>query len=501
MHFLNKMGCMSSNAAPEFTEPSECPEDSEKPRKRAEEKPQFRLKPVSSIRQLKGPLECEYKVLKTVSDSRGKLLYAEYLHTCQPCVIRAVSKTLARDVGLKKLRNELQVLSKLDHPHILKTYETLEDSSHFYIVFEGYVKGQFERFSKKSLPEETVAHILHQVLCALCYCHIHGIAHRNIRLENIVLQDESEEYPVVKLTGFTEAVFVTKNTGMNTAVGSCYFIAPEVLKRYYTEKCDLWSCGILAYYLLSGRFPYCGTTPELIVSEVINSEVSYPDETWAGISPIARDFVTFLLQPDPDTRPSALIALSHPLLAFFQPTAANGSIRKSLRTMLGIRAQAALKSAVMTFIVNRIVDRKELTALRQAFQALDLNGDGQLSEAELRTGLGKLLPASQADSEAKRVMKLADGNQNGVLDYSEFIISAYPEERLLDVSNLKMAFDSFDRDSSGRISLEELKETVMVCGGEEDSAVWEELVRQIDRSGDGEVDFDEFTHMMKSALA
>ena len=496
------MGCLSSNATAEFRIDSRRPADSEKPcEEKDEEKPQFGLKPVSAIRRLKGPLESEYAVQKKVSDSRGKLLYAEYLHTCQPCVIRVVSKTLARDVGLKKLRNELQVLSELDHPHILKTYETLEDSSHFYIVFESYFKGQFERFSKRSLPEETVAHILHQVLSALCYCHIHGIAHRNVRLENIVLQDESEEDPVVRLTGFTEAAFFSEKRVMNTAVGSCYFIAPEVLKRSYTEKCDLWSCGILAYYLLSGRFPFSGTTPESIVSEVLNSEVSYPDKTWAGISPTARDFVTSILRPDPETRPSALIALSHPWLAFSPPSTATSTVLKSLRTMLGLRAQATLKNAVMTFIVNRIVDRKELTALRQAFQALDLNGDGQLSKEELRTGLTKLLPASQADSEAKRVMKLTDGNQNGALEYSEFIISAYPEERLLDVSNLKMAFDSFDRDASGKISLEELKETVMVRGGEEDSAVWTELVRQIDTSGDGEVDFDEFTLMMKSALA
>ena len=129
-----------------------------------------------------------------------------------------------------------------------------------------------------------------------------------------------------------------------------------------------------------------------------------------------------------------------------------------------------------------------------------MNGDGQISEAELKAGLSKILPVQQAETEAKRVMSLADGNQNGVLDYSEFMVSAFPEEKLLNLSNLRMAFDSFDRDGSGTISLKELKDTVVVKGSEDDREMWEQLVKQVDVSGDGELDFNEFVQMMKRAL-
>lgn len=431
-------------------------------------------------------------------------MYAEYLHTRQPCVIRLIPKASARSIVLNKLQNEMQVLSKLDHPHILQTYETLEDNTHYYVVSEAYIAGEFERTLKERVSEETAALILEQVLGALCYCHMQGVAHRSIRLESLVLQAKPEQADdlVVKLSGFTEATFFSSDGTLNSAVGSCYFIAPEVLKRNYTEKCDIWSCGVLAYFLLSGRYPFTGPTPAAVLERVASAAVPFPEEHWSRVSNCAQSFVASLLQREPADRPSALITLSHPWLSAHSRrlTPVSGQVRKSLGNMLGLQASAALKQAVMTFIINRIIDKKELQALREAFKALDLNGDGQISEVELKEGLSRIIPALQAEAEAKRVMLLADGNQNGAIDYSEFIISAFPEERLLNFSNLRMAFDSFDSDRSGKISLKELKETVVVKGNEDDHEVWEQLVKQVDVSGDGEVDFNEFVQMMKRAL-
>lgn len=462
------------------------------------------LKRVKGIRRLKGALSSEYTITGTISDSRAKLVYAEYLHTHQPCVIRLMPKASVRSVGLNKLKNEMQVLSKLDHPNILQTYEVLEDNTHYYVVSESYIAGEFERVVKQGVTEKTAASILEQVLSALCYCHMQGVAHRNIRLETLVLQATAEnaEDLMIKVSGFNEAAFFSSEEVMSSAVGSCYFIAPEVLKRSYTEKCDLWSCGVLAYYLLSGRYPFTGANPPIVFERVASAPVTFPEEHWGKVSNCAQEFVASLLQRDPADRPSTLVALSHTWLSAHSHklSPVSGQVRKSLGNMLGVQAQAALKQAVMAFIVTRIIDKKELRALRDSFKALDLNGDGQISEAELTTGLGKILPKLQAEAEAKRVLSVADGNQNGVLDYSEFIVSAFPEEKLLDISNLRMAFDSFDKDASGKIALSELKETVIVKGNKDESEVWEQLMKQVDDSGDGEVDFNEFVHMMKHVL-
>lgn len=501
------MGCACPNdfqPISQAAEPADSPSEGEIPETAHEMELRAQLRNVSTFRRLKGTLTSEYTISGTVAVSHGKLVYAEYLLTHQPCVIRLVPKASARPVVLKKLKQEMQVLSNLDHPHILQTYETLEDNTHYYVVSEAYIAGEFERTVKQRVSEQETALILEQVLGALCYCHMQGVVHRSIRLETLVMQTSPSpgENLIVKLSGFTEATFFPSEGALNTAVGSCYFIAPEVLKRSYTEKCDIWSCGVLAYFLLSGRYPFSGATPAVMLEHVASAAVRFPEEHWRGVSNCAKSFVSSLLQREPADRPSALIALSHAWLSAhsLKLSPNSGQVRKSLGNILGIHAMAALKQAVMTFIVNRIVDKKELTALREAFKALDLNGDGQISEAELKAGLSKILPVQQAETEAKRVMSLADGNQNGVLDYSEFMVSAFPEEKLLNLSNLRMAFDSFDRDGSGTISLKELKDTVVVKGSEDDREMWEQLVKQVDVSGDGELDFNEFVQMMKRAL-
>jgi calcium-dependent protein kinase len=501
------MGCACPNDAKPQPPPEErpsSPTESDFPVAEAGMEIHAELKSTTAFRRLKGALSSEYTISGTIGDSRAKLVYAEYLHTHQPCVIRLMPKASVRSVGLTKLKNEMHILSRMDHPHILQTYEVLEDNTHYYVVSESYIAGEFERVVKQRVSEKMAASIVEQVLSALCYCHMQGVAHRNIRLETLVLQakPENTEGLIVKVTGFNEATFFSNEEVMNSAVGSCYFIAPEVLKRSYTEKCDIWSCGVLAYFLLSGRYPFTGANPATVFERVANAQVTFPEEHWAEVSNCAQEFVASLLQRDPADRPSALVTLSHTWISAHSHklSPVSGQVRKSLGNMLGFQAQAALKQAVMTFIVNRIVDKKELRALRDSFKALDLNGDGQISEAELKAGLGKILPKLQAEAEAKRVLAVADGNQNGVLDYSEFIISAFPEEKLLDISNLRMAFDSFDKDASGKIALSELKDTVVVKGDKDDSEIWEQLMKQVDASGDGEVDFNEFVQMMKHAL-
>ena len=501
------MGCMCPNDAkpqPASEERPPSPAEGHFPVGEDEVEIHAGLKRASAIRRLKGSLSGEYTITGTISDSRAKLVYAEYLHTRQLCVIRLMPKASVRSVGLTKLKNEMNVLSRMDHPNILQTYEVLEDNTHYYVVSESYIAGEFERVVKQRVSEKTAASIIEQILSALCYCHMQGVAHRNIRLETLVLQakpDDREDL-TVKVTGFNEATFFSNEEVMNIAVGSCYFIAPEVLKRSYTEKCDIWSCGVLAYFLLSGRYPFVGANPATVFERVASAPVTFPEEHWEEVSNCAQEFVASLLQRDPADRPSALVALSHTWISAHshKVSPVSGQVRRSLGNMLGFQATAALKQAVMTFIVNRILDKTELRALRDSFKALDLNGDGQISEAELTTGLGRILPKLQAEAEAKRVLLVADGNQNGVLDYSEFIVSAFPEEKLLDINNLRMAFDSFDKDASGKIALSELKDTMIVKGARDESEVWEQLMAQMDSSGDGEIDFNEFVHMMRHVL-
>lgn len=112
---------------------------------------------------------------------------------------------------------------------------------------------------------------MHQLMLAVNYIHLNKVIHRNIKPENILLEDleqgnDVERY-VLKLIGFGSSVNNQRDL-LKDAVGSSYYMAPEVIDGKYDEKCDNWSCGIILYILLSGQPPFIGKSDKEILRRV-----------------------------------------------------------------------------------------------------------------------------------------------------------------------------------------------------------------------------------------
>lgn len=148
----------------------------------------------------------------------------------------------------------------------------------------------------------------------------------------------------------------------------------------------------------------------------------------------------------------------------------------------------------MTFIVHQLTNKEELLELQRAFQALDKNSDGKLTRAELIDGYAKLY-GDMAEDEVDMIMKLADFDGNGEIEYSEWVVATLDKQNLLTDDKLRTAFNIFDRDGGGTISAKELKE-VLGVGKNIDEKVWNEIILEVDINGDGEVSFPEFKTMM-----
>lgn len=135
----------------------------------------------------------------------------------------------------------------------------------------------------RGYDEFTVAHIMRQVLSVVSYCHSNNILNRDIRLENILVESidykivNNQEFPFfnVRVSDFKSARSFKKTKKLNKKVGNPYYIAPEVLKRKYTEKCDLWSCGILMYILLTSKPPFSGNTDKEVLEKVETGTFEY----------------------------------------------------------------------------------------------------------------------------------------------------------------------------------------------------------------------------------
>ena len=135
--------------------------------------------------------------------------------------------------------------------------------------------------------------------------------HRDLKPENLLL-DKSDENTRVTIIDFgTAGEFVT-GEALTQKYGTPYYIAPEVLRRNYNHKCDIWSVGVILYILLCGYPPFNGQTDKKIIEAVLSGEYTLDEPEWHEVSDAAKDLVQGMLQNDPEQRISALDALNHP---------------------------------------------------------------------------------------------------------------------------------------------------------------------------------------------
>ena len=136
------------------------------------------------------------------------------------------------------------------------------------------------------------------------------------------------------------------------------------------------------------------------------------------------------------------------------------------------------------------------------FNSLDKNKDGKLSLEELKAGLDDLAAYFQySDIDYEEVLSSMDTDGDGEIDFTEFISAAYNKKTLLTKENLDAAFKTFDVDGNGKISTAELRK-VFASGraGKAQDEIWQEIFKEVDKNGDGEIDYEEFTMTMRAIL-
>ena len=163
-----------------------------------------------------------------------------------------------------------------------------------------------------------------------------------------------------------------------------------------------------------------------------------------------------------------------------------------------------LQQAAMMFIASQLMTRKEKEELTAIFISLDKNGDGSLTKEELLEGYTKLYGnRERARNEVETLMAVADVDNNGLIDYSEFLLATGNKREMLSKENVKQAFDLFDivlikvkpQDKSGSISLDEIKK-ILGVGRRFSEEIWKEIIKQVDINNDGEISYNEFQAMM-----
>jgi serine/threonine protein kinase len=206
-------------------------------------------------------------------------------------------------VFVEELKNEIEILKQLDHPHIVRPIETFDRRNHLFIVMELCSGGDL--YSRDPYTEEEAARIISSILSAVSYMHNRGIVHRDLKYENILFVNRSPKAEVKLIDFGLSKTYGKSGQTMTDGVGTIYTMAPEVLRGKYTSQADLWSVGVIAYMLLSSQMPFYGSKRRHIVEQIMQCRYDFNGRRWERISPQAKAFVGDLLVDNPDERATA----------------------------------------------------------------------------------------------------------------------------------------------------------------------------------------------------
>ena len=386
-----------------------------------------------------------------------------------------------KSISLKKLSEkeyrdlilEVKILSSLEHPHIVKFYETYHDNKYFHIVIE-LCRGNnlYMRLKKLKgrMKEEHVKIIILKILHAINYCHSKGIVHRDLKPENIVFESPSSysnDYNEnneeenndndfnIKICDFGLSALKKSTDKLHTILGTPYYMAPEVLKGDYNEKCDIWSIAAITYYLITGTEPFKGDTSNQIFSRILYTEPDYSPTKFWNTSENLLDFLKKCFSKDPGVRPTALEALSHPWFEnlfkkIHSPKFIGENIFYNISTT---KKFSQLKRLIMRYVVYNM-GHAELNMYKKAFIAFDKDNTGVITPEELKR-LFAVYHKTLSETQIKNIMSVSD-EKNDFLTYYEFIILCLQVDEFLSPIKLLDAFLFFDVDNNNEIDNDDL---------------------------------------------
>lgn len=501
----------------------------------------FPIKVSTIIRKNAGNPSDNYISIKNM----GKGAYgtvAKVMHK-KTGAIRAM-KIIAKD-NLKpgfsdeEIQREINILKTLDHPGIIKIYEFYSDDDYYYLINEFCSEGDLSEklIAAKYFDECIVKVLMFQIFSAVLYLHSKNIIHGDLKLENVMIDSVLPQTPISKRLSFIASmrkdletikhshnndsklkfdqmknfdlklidfgcskIFTPYKRQFEDTIGTLVYCSPEVLKNNYDETCDVWSCGIIMYILLSGELPFYGTSEDKIVNNILSGKFNFESKRFNNVSEEAKDLIRQCLVYNKNKRIKIKEALDHPFFKtnldrnnLFQAELDSKTVLNRLRKYSG---HSKFYQAVLAFLSHNYADKAQIDKIKKIFLSIDLNFDGKISKEELLSAYknnGIIVDQSQLNE----IIKAIDSDNNGFIEYEEFIRAAIPKEKLFTEVNLKTAFDLFDLDKNGAISPSEVKE-VLGMDSNVDEKVLDELLKEIKNTGNDEISFEQFKKIMTS---
>ena len=274
-----------------------------------------------------------------------------------------------------------------------------------------------------------------------------------------------------------------------------------VVKGEYDEKCDVWSIGVILYYILSGKFPFIGKSTSEIFEKIRNNEPNFKKNIFNDISKNAIDFMKKCLTKNPNERFSANECLLHPWLEpIFKHIHSDSFLKDNLIVNFSSYHKCPqLKKLILKYLVSNM-GHTELGPYKSAFYAFDFKNQGIVTKNDIKK-IFNLYNFDISDIQIQNIMSICDDPSNSFLTYSEFICCCININDFLTPEKLINTFLFFDKDNNFVIDSNDIKNTLLRCGRDViNQKDIEKILLEATKEADNEININQFINLNKEEI-
>jgi len=409
-------------------------------------------------------------------------------------VCRVLDRSCVPTKEPSRIDAHLQRLAGLEHPHLCKFVEAFEDSTSIYLIYEKADSTTLFRYIQagQSFAEDDAAEYTRQMVMTLAVAHQQNIVHARLSPTKVIISpsdedecDDEDPLPAqVKICDMGQGLILRdsclqelrraqQGTGSpeprqelvecmppEVAWEEVTTVAPEKIP-VQVHKLDIWSLGCIVYHMLTGVPPHVATSLTALVERVKTKVVEFGEE-WAELSSDARDAVESMLKVNSGLRPTASMMLRHPWLRLRREKLPKARLLRLLRNIRSNATEGHFKRMVMRVIAQQLpAESQELLNIERAFRFFDRNGDGVLGVDEICQGVRKTGLLSQSEmADLDSIIALLDRDGSNTVNLQEFVAGALKPDRAANNDLLWSAFNAFDRDGNGAVSVDEIEDII-----------------------------------------
>ena len=464
------------------------------------------------IRQTDGQITDYYEVLKKIGEGASAKVYkVKEKSSGEIKAMKQVEKVRLPDV--KYFETEIKILSLLDHPNVVRLFEVFEDDKNFYLIMELCKGGNLvTRMKNNKYKEKAAANLMEQIVAAIAYCHEKGICHRDLKPQNVLFCDESPNSPVKVVDFGIGKIFDPSLTNlqndiktefkikkMDSQIGTMYFMSPEIIKGSYNEKCDIWSLGVILYFLLCGYPPFVGANDMQLVQDILQGKFTFPKEDWKNISESAKDLISKMLSPE-KKRISAKEIMNHKWFKSKLKKKLEKKITFDFDKLSTYKSFNILKKSILLFLASRL-SSEETGPVGEIFRKINECKTGMIDFEDFKSFIinnqDNEIMGGEDDEEIRKKFLEIDVDRNNKIDFTEFLAANMDKNIYKDKDKLRIAFDLFDTDKNGIISKDDIINILKLEKLFDAKKLVSDLIEPNDINKDGKIDFDEFCKLME----